>query len=67
MPGAETFQASANAYDRFVGRYGPQLAEALIGFAGVAAPGRALDVGCGLGDGPFELSARAWVASGVVS
>lgn len=49
MPGAETFQASADAYNRFVGRYGPPLAEGLIGFARVRPPGRALDVGCGPG------------------
>lgn len=49
MPGAETFRASADAYDRFVGRYGPSLASALIGFAGVEPGTRALDVGCGPG------------------
>jgi SAM-dependent methyltransferase len=49
MPGAETFRASAAAYDRHVGRYGPRLAEALIGFAGVERGMRALDVGCGTG------------------
>jgi SAM-dependent methyltransferase len=49
MPGGETFRASADAYDRFVGRYGPQLATALIGFAGVERGMRALDVGCGPG------------------
>jgi SAM-dependent methyltransferase len=49
MPGAETFRGSANAYDRLVGRYSPQLASALIGFAGVGPGMRALDVGCGPG------------------
>jgi SAM-dependent methyltransferase len=49
MPGAETFRASAAAYDRFVGRYGAALAAAQIGFAGVAPGMRALDVGCGPG------------------
>ncbi|MGI8460561.1 MAG: class I SAM-dependent methyltransferase [Solirubrobacterales bacterium] len=48
MADAETF-GSAAAYDRFVGRYGPQLASALIDFA-AAEPGmRAIDVGCGPG------------------
>jgi len=49
MPGAETFRASADAYDRLVGRYGPQLADALIGFAGIEPGMSALDVGCGPG------------------
>jgi SAM-dependent methyltransferase len=49
MPGAETFRASADAYDRHIGRYGPQLAAALIGFAHVEPGMRALDVGCGPG------------------
>jgi ubiquinone/menaquinone biosynthesis C-methylase UbiE len=49
MPGAETFRASANAYDRFVGRYGASLASGLVGFAGVEPGMRALDVGCGPG------------------
>jgi SAM-dependent methyltransferase len=49
MSGAETFRVPADAYDRFVGRYGTQLATALIGFAGVEPGMRALDVGCGPG------------------
>jgi SAM-dependent methyltransferase len=49
MPGAETFRASADLYDRLVGRYGPQLAAALIEFAAVKPGMRALDVGCGPG------------------
>jgi SAM-dependent methyltransferase len=49
MPGAETFLASADAYDRHIGRYGPGLAEALIAIAGVEPGMRALDVGCGPG------------------
>ena len=49
MPGAETFRAPAEAYDRLVGRYGPPLAAALSDFAGVQGGMRALDVGCGPG------------------
>jgi len=49
MPGAETFRASAAAYDRLVGRYGPQLAAAMLDFARVEEGMRALDVGCGPG------------------
>jgi SAM-dependent methyltransferase len=48
-PGAETFRASADAYDRLVGRYSPQLASALMDFADVEPGMRALDVGCGPG------------------
>ena len=58
MPGAETFRASADAYDRFVGRYGPQLADALIAFAGVEPGARALDVGCGPGALTLALAQR---------
>ena len=58
MPGAETFRASAHAYDRFVGRYGQQLATALIGFAGVEPGMRALDVGCGPGALTGALATR---------
>ena len=49
MSGAETFRASADAYDRHVGRYGAQLASALIGFSRIEPGVRALDVGCGTG------------------
>jgi SAM-dependent methyltransferase len=58
MPGAETFRASAEAYDRHVGRYGRQLAEALIGFAGVEPGMRVLDVGCGPGALAAALAGR---------
>jgi SAM-dependent methyltransferase len=43
------FAVPADAYDRYVGRYSPALARELLGFAGVAAGDRALDVGCGPG------------------
>jgi SAM-dependent methyltransferase len=47
--GAATFRASADAYDRHIGRYAPELAAALISASGVQAGRRALDVGCGTG------------------
>ena len=50
MPGGETFsRASADAYDRLIGRYSPVLAAELVAFAGVEPGMRALDVGCGTG------------------
>lgn len=48
-PGTATFQTSAEAYDRHIGRYGPALARALMHVAGVSAGQRVLDVGCGPG------------------
>ena len=49
---AGSFEKSAEAYERHVGRYGAGLADALIEFA--RPHGRALDVGCG----PGALTAR---------
>jgi SAM-dependent methyltransferase len=43
------FLAPADAYDRYVGRYGPALAEQLLDFARIEPGMRALDVGCGPG------------------
>jgi SAM-dependent methyltransferase len=68
MPGAETFRASADAYDRHVGRYGSQLASALIAFAGIEPGMRALDVGCGPGALTAALEmARVTRPGGVVA
>jgi SAM-dependent methyltransferase len=47
--GGDLFNGSADAYDRFVGRYGPQLSQALIEVADVPSEGHVLDVGCGTG------------------
>jgi SAM-dependent methyltransferase len=63
MPGAETFRASADAYDRHVGRYGPPLAAALMEFARVEPGMRALDVGCGPGALTTVLAERLGEAS----
>jgi len=63
MPGAETFRASADAYDRHVGRYGVPLAAALIAFARVEPGMRALDVGCGPGALTAALAERLGKAS----
>jgi ubiquinone/menaquinone biosynthesis C-methylase UbiE len=63
MPGAETFRASADAYDRHVGRYGAPLAAALIAFARVEPGMCALDVGCGPGALTAALAERLGEAS----
>ena len=56
-PGAASFHKPAEAYDRFIGRYGGELARALIAAAGVRPGTRALDVGCGPGALTAELVA----------
>ncbi len=53
-----TFEVAAEAYDRFMGRYSTQLAPQLATFAGIHAPQRALDVGCGPGALTAELLRR---------
>lgn len=41
--------AGVSAYDRHVGRYGPELARGMVRVSGVRVGQRALDVGCGPG------------------
>jgi SAM-dependent methyltransferase len=41
--------ASVDAYDRHVGRYGPELASEMVRVTGVGEGQQALDVGCGTG------------------
>jgi hypothetical protein len=89
VPGAETFRAATDAYDRHVGRYGAQLADARE-CASAAADEAVRDglvrrrhfasrstttaeprcttrtaVALGVGDGPFDLRARAWAVAGI--
>jgi SAM-dependent methyltransferase len=58
-----SFDVSADAYDRFMGRYSASLAPQLADLAGVAAGQRALDVGCGSGMLTRELVGRLGVGS----
>src|SRR5260221_14500270 len=60
-----SFDVSADAYDRFMGRYSGPLSPLLADFAGVAVGERALDVGCGPGALTAELVAR--LGAGAVS
>jgi SAM-dependent methyltransferase len=57
------FQVPAQAYDRWIGRYSPQLAAALIEFAGVEPGTKALDVGCGPGALSAALVGRLGAAN----
>jgi trans-aconitate methyltransferase len=59
------FTAPAEHYDRFMGRYTPTLAGALVDATGVAAAMRVLDVGCGPGGLTRELVSRVGVRNRV--
>ena len=53
-----TFAVSADAYDRFMGRYSAHLAPQLADYAGVLPGQRVIDVGCGPGALTRELVDR---------
>ena len=53
-----SFSVAAGDYDRFMGRYSIPLAERFADFAGVAAGGQVVDVGCGPGALTHELVDR---------
>jgi len=53
-----SFSVSADAYDRFMGRYSSQLSHQLADLAEVVAGQRVLDVGCGPGALTAELVRR---------
>src|SRR5437764_6906828 len=52
------FNVSADAYDRFMGRYSSRLAAQMADLAGVEAGQRVVDVGCGPGALTEELVRR---------
>jgi len=57
------FAATADAYDRFMGRYSVHLAPSFVDFAHVSPGQRVLDVGCGPGALTTELVKRLGTSS----
>jgi SAM-dependent methyltransferase len=58
-----SFDVTAEAYDRFMGRYSRRLSPKLADFAGVRSGQRVLDVGCGPGALTAELVTRVGPAA----
>ncbi|MGH8923662.1 MAG: class I SAM-dependent methyltransferase [Acidimicrobiia bacterium] len=57
------FAVSAEAYDRFMGRYSVPLASRFADFAGIGGQKRVVDVGCGPGALTAELAKRLGTAA----
>lgn len=53
-----SFTVTADAYDRFMGRYSEPLAPVFVDFANISSARRLLDVGCGTGTLTAELLRR---------
>jgi SAM-dependent methyltransferase len=53
-----SFEVSADAYDRFMGRFSIPLAMDFVGLVGLSLHDRVLDVGCGPGALTAELASR---------
>ena len=58
-----SFDVTADAYGRFMGRFSEPLAEQFVELAGLSAGQRALDVGCGPGALTARLAARLGVGA----
>ena len=58
-----SFSVSADAYDRFMGRYSSRLSPQLADYAGVRSGQKVLDVGCGPGALTKELADRVGPAN----
>src|SRR2546421_712888 len=61
------FNVSADAYDRFMGRYSSRLAAQMADLAGVEAGQRVVDVGCGPGALTGELVRRVGAEEGTAA
>ena len=62
-PSSTFLSGDGEGYEAQMGRWSRQLAPLLIGFAGVTAAGRVLDVGCGTGSLTFALAQNPRIGS----